>query len=139
MQALNLVAESGTLVHLEGSSDRSNTDSTEDSLTYKWTQTNGPRVTLNNPTSPNPTFTAPNTSEQVDIIFRLIVTNEEGTASEPDEVKITVNPVKSTASEEEDESRTLSDELTGIIKNPLNVTNSIDSADRLRDILTDNN
>ena len=38
----------------------------------------------------------------------------------------------------EDESRTLSDEITGIIKNPFNVTNSIDSADRLRDILTDN-
>jgi len=93
---------------------------------------------LNDPTSPNPTFTASKTREQVDINFSLMVTNEEGIASEPDEVKITVNPTRSTTSED-DESRTLGDEITGIIKNPLNMTNSIDTSNRLRDILTDNN
>ena len=138
MQALILVAESGTLVHLEGSSGRSNTDSTEDDLTYKWTQTNGPGVTLNDPTSPNPTFIAPNTSERAEITFRLIVTNGEGTASEPDEVKITVNPTRTTTSEEADDSKTINDVIRDIIKNPLNITDSIDSADRLRDVLTHN-
>ena len=80
---------------------------------------------------------ATNTNERAEKIFTLIVTNEQGTASEPDEVKITVNPTRSIISED-DASRTLSDEITGIIKNPLNITNSIDSADRLRDVLTHN-
>ena len=80
---------------------------------------------------------ATNTNERADIIFTLIVTNEQGTASEPNEVKITVNPTRSILSED-DASRTLSDEITGIIKNPLNITDSIDSADRLRDVLTHN-
>lgn len=68
-----------------------------------------------------------------------MVTNEEVTSSEPDEVKITVNPVLSTTSDEGDESRTLGEEITRIIKNPFNVTNSIDSVDMMKDILTDNN
>lgn len=119
-----------------GGSD-SSSDSSEDKLTSKWTQTEGPRVTLNDPTSPNPTFAAPKTSERVDVTFRLIVTNEECTASEPDEVAITMNPI--TTPPPEEEPRTKSDIIKGIIQNPLGVTNSIDSANEIRDILTDDN
>jgi YVTN family beta-propeller protein len=134
----NLTVDSGSLVRLDGSSSNSSSNSSEDSLPYKWTQTGGPRVTLNDQASPNPTFTAPRTAEQSEITFSLLVTDEEGNTSEPDEVKITVNPLRLNTSEN-DESRTLGDEITGILRNPLNVTNSIDSADRLRDILSDNN
>jgi hypothetical protein len=69
----------------------------------------------------------------------LIATNEEGTASEPDEVRITVNSTQSTPSEEADDSKTINGEITGILKNPLNITNSIGTADRLRDTLTGTN
>lgn len=60
-------------------------------LDYFWNQTSGPEVTLNDPTSSNPTFTAPNVIEQTDLIFQLTATNEECVVSEPDEVVITVN------------------------------------------------
>jgi hypothetical protein len=68
------------------------------------------------------------------------VTDAEGATSERDEVEITVNPTQSSTSNEvEDEARTFSDEIAGIIKNPVNITSSIDSADRIKEILTDNN
>ena len=54
-----------------------------------WTQTSGPEVAPSDPTSVNPTFTTPNTEEELD--FELIVTNEEGVVSEPDSVTITVS------------------------------------------------
>ncbi|MDN5845210.1 MAG: YncE family protein [Candidatus Nitrosocosmicus sp.] len=38
-----------------------------------------------------------------------------------------------------EEPRTISDLIKGIIQNPLDITNSIDSANEIRDILTDNN
>jgi hypothetical protein len=68
----------------------------------------------------------------------LTVTNEEGITSEPDEVIITVNPVP-IPPPPEPEPRTINDIIKGIIQNPLNVTNSIDSANEIRNILTDNN
>ena len=74
--------------------------------------------------------------DQSEITFSLVVTNEEGITSEPDEVKITVYPTRSTISEE-DNSKTINDAIKGIIKNPLNVSNSIDSANKIRDILSD--
>jgi YVTN family beta-propeller protein len=136
----NLIVESDKLVRLDGSNSRDSSDSSEDNLNYKWTQTIGPRVTLDNSTSSNPTFLAPKVNEQTDLTFQLTVTNNEGMTSEPDEVKITVNPTRSATTEgAEDESRTLSDEIKGIVQNPLNITNSIDSAERLRGILTGNN
>ena len=48
-----------------------------------------------------------------------------------------MNPIPSPPQEEE--SKTLSDLIKGIIQNPLDVTNSIDSANEIRDILTDDN
>ena len=80
----------GTEVNLDGSGS---SDPRNQTLTYQWTQTDGPEVTLSDPTSSNPTFAAPETNEQTDLKFELIVTNEEGISSEPDEVTITVNPI----------------------------------------------
>ena len=53
------------------------------------------------------------------------------------EVTITVTP-NATPPPEEEKPRTISDIIRGIIQNPLNVTNSIHSANEIRNILTDN-
>ena len=57
-------------------------------LTYYWTQTGGPAVTLNNPAVVTPTFTALTTPAA--LTFALVVTDSLGLASTPDEVVITV-------------------------------------------------
>ena len=58
--------------------------------------------------------------------------------SEPDEVTVTVNPLATPPSPEEEGPRTISNIIRGIIQNPLDVTNSIDSANEICNILTDN-
>ena len=83
------------------------------------------------------TFTASDINEETSLTFQLTVTSNEEIKSEPDEVVITVVPVQSPPPEEEP--KTVSDLFKGIIQNPLNVTNSIDSANEIRNILTDNN
>jgi hypothetical protein len=127
--------ESNDLVHLDGSNSSNSSGSP---LTYSWNQTSGPEVTLSDPTSSNPTFTAPEVNEQTELTFQLTVTNDEGITSEPDEMTITVNPITIPPPEEE-EPRTISDILKGVIHNLLDVTNSIESANEIQDILTDNN
>ena len=59
-------------------------------LTYQWTQTSGPSVTLSDSTAANPTFKAPDTLLPQKIVFELVVTNEQGLVSQPDSVIITV-------------------------------------------------
>lgn len=82
--------ESGDLVQLDGSGSSAPVDCPI--ISYEWTQTGGPAVVLDDPNSPTPTFTAPETeTEQVDIVFQLVVTNFENIRSEP-EVTITVTP-----------------------------------------------
>jgi YVTN family beta-propeller protein len=83
--------DSGTTVQLDGSCSSANGGSPIAS--YQWTQTSGPAVTLNDLTSATPFFTAPSTEVQEDIVFELVVTNEQGVESEPDSVTVTVNPV----------------------------------------------
>jgi hypothetical protein len=68
----------------------------------------------------------------------LSVTNDEGTTSEPDEVTVIVNPLATPPSPEEEEPRTINNIIRGINQNPLDVTNSIDSANEICNILTDN-
>ena len=80
---------SGVTVQLDGSGS---SDSLGGTLTYRWTQTSGPEVTLSDSTTEKPTFTAPNTNTEVDLVFELVVTNEKGVVSEPDSVTITVSP-----------------------------------------------
>jgi subtilisin-like proprotein convertase family protein len=58
-------------------------------LTYQWTQTGGPAVTLSDPTLAGPTFTAP--GDPGELTFTLVVTDSLGLADPtPDVVVITV-------------------------------------------------
>jgi hypothetical protein len=79
--------DTGVIVTLDGSA--SNDPESDYPLSYLWMQTSGPDVTLSDPTSISPTFTAP--SEPVIFIFTLTVTDSLGLAdSTPDEVRIMV-------------------------------------------------
>ncbi|MDN5844681.1 MAG: PKD domain-containing protein [Candidatus Nitrosocosmicus sp.] len=126
---------SNDVVQLDGSNS---SDPEGSPLTYSWTQLSGPEATLSDPFSSNPIFDAPEVNEQTDLTFQLIVTNEDGIVSEPDEVIVTVNPV-TTPPPPNEEPRTNGDIIKGIIQNPLNITNSINSANEITDILTDDN
>ncbi|HKO63754.1 MAG TPA: hypothetical protein VJU13_01005 [Candidatus Nitrosocosmicus sp.] len=81
---------SGDIVKLDGSDSSDLSDSSL--LTYQWTQTSGPKVTLDNPTAVHPVFQVPVVQTHEDIVFQLTVTNDHGIESEPDSVSITVNP-----------------------------------------------
>ena len=63
-----------------------------DTLSYQWTQTGSPTVTLSDASSQNPTFTAPSvTSEPVILTFSLAVEDDEGLVS-TDDITVTVLP-----------------------------------------------
>ncbi len=76
---------SGTLVNLDGSASF---DPDGDPITYQWTQTGGPSVSLSGPTSVNPTFTAPQVQAPTVLTFQLTVT--DGLATSVATVRITV-------------------------------------------------
>src|SRR5213075_251528 len=69
-------------------------------LTFAWTQTAGPTVTLSNPAAGAPTFTAPRVNmgqPSVHLTFQLTVTeNVPGGVSATDTVDVTVNPAGDT-------------------------------------------
>jgi hypothetical protein len=60
-------------------------------LTYAWTQTAGPAVTLTGATTASPTFVAPATLAGTSLTFSLVVTGA-GTASDPDTVTVAIAP-----------------------------------------------
>ena len=62
----------GTLVTLDGSAS---TQANGHAISYAWTQTAGPAVTLSSSTAQKPTFTAPNTPAT--LTFSLIVTDTQ--------------------------------------------------------------
>jgi hypothetical protein len=77
---------SGAPVQLDGSGS---IDPAGQALTYMWTQTAGPAVTLSDPTSPTPTFTAP--TGPATLTFELLVCNPEVCDPRRDSVTVNVN------------------------------------------------
>ena len=68
--------------------DGSGSDDAEGDIeSFNWTQTGGPSVTLSDPSSPTPSFTAP--AAAATLTFQLEVSDEDG-ASDTDSVSITV-------------------------------------------------
>jgi hypothetical protein len=126
--------KSDELVQLDGSNS---SDPEGSALTYYWNHTDGQDVVLNDATSVNPTFTAPETTTQTSITFQLTVTNEEGITSEPDKVVVTVSPVFAPPPSEDPQ--TIRDIIIDLIQNPLDITNSIESSNKIIEILTDGN
>jgi beta propeller repeat protein len=79
--------DEGAVVNLNG---MASSDPNGDSLTYSWTQTAGPLVTLNNPNTASPSFVAPQVDTNTTLTFQLTVNDGKGgTAS--DTVNVTVN------------------------------------------------
>lgn len=130
----NQLVHSNDIVKLNGDNS---SDINRSPLIFTWNQTLGPKIVLSDSTTSNPTFAAPEVNEQTVLVFQLTVTNEEGIVSEPDEVIITVNPVANPPVNQEP--KTISELLRDIIQNPLDIANSIDSANQIKNILTDNN
>lgn len=62
-----------------------------ESLAYSWTQTSGPGVTLNDPTSVRPTFTSPDVRDNTTLTFSLEV-NDGRQRGAADTVSIIVMP-----------------------------------------------
>lgn len=78
--------EEGEAVGLSGAAS---TDPDGDDLTYLWTQTDGPAVTLTGATTATASFTAPQVTGSATLLFQLKVTDEAGLSS-IDTVLITV-------------------------------------------------
>ncbi len=76
-------------VSLDGAASNDNDGSID---SYSWSVVTGSGVTLNNPSSVNPDFTAPDVSSNQTFVFQLTVTDNEG-ASSSDTVSITVTPL----------------------------------------------
>jgi hypothetical protein len=79
----------GAIVTLDGTGSF---DREGESLAYSWTQTSGPEVTLNDPTSVRPTFTSPDVvRDNTTLTFSLEVNNGRR-GSDADTVSIIVMP-----------------------------------------------
>jgi len=101
-----------TLVALSGLASN---DPENDALTYAWTQTGGPAVTLSNATSAAPTFVTPEVTANTDLTFSLVVS--DGTLSSPAAtVVITVRNVNRAPSANAGNSQTV-DERTAVTLN----------------------
>ena len=85
----NVYTNSAVTLTAAGSSDRDG-----NTLTYQWTQIEGPKVTLSSSTAASPTFTAPSSATTL----QFIVVVSDGTTSHADTVTITVSAAGLTAS-----------------------------------------
>lgn len=82
--------DEGDSVTLDGTAS---SDSDGTIVSYAWTQTEGPTVTLTGADTANPTFGAPGVSSDTVLTFQLIVIDDDASESAPDTVNITVRNV----------------------------------------------
>ena len=82
---------SGATVSLSGARSF---DSDGRVVRYAWSQTGGTRVQLSGAGSANASFTAPNVSAETTLVFRLVVTDDDG-ATDDDTVNVRVRPAGS--------------------------------------------
>ncbi|WP_458743742.1 S8 family peptidase [Candidatus Nitrosocosmicus sp. T] len=90
----DIAVQSNVLTQLDGSNSYNPNNYGDDvspSLNFDWTQTGGPAVILNNPTSANPTLTSPQVEEETRLTFQLVVSSDT-TTSDPDSVTVSVTP-----------------------------------------------
>jgi hypothetical protein len=66
-------------------------DDDGDSITYSWTQTSGPEVTLSAPDTSSPTFDVPESESETDLVFELLVS--DGNLTDSASVTVTVLPI----------------------------------------------
>jgi K319-like protein len=136
--------KSSDTVQLDGSqsNDRNNLP-----ITYSWTQISGPSVTLDDPTSKNPSFTAPNVNEKTSLTFKLVVTNSDGLESDPDYTTVTVNPDSTTTNPPPstnppnifDNINKILENIKNIYKNTISVDGTISSINQILKQLAENN
>jgi hypothetical protein len=86
---VNQSVAQGATVNLNGAAS-SDPDARPSPLTYSWTRTAGPSVTLSGGTTASPSFTAPTVAAQTALTFRLTVS--DGAATDTADVTVTVNP-----------------------------------------------
>lgn len=86
---LDGVVVEGSVFQLDGSGSA---DPNNDALTFRWQQTAGPQVVLDDPSSPTPTFTAPQLTGDTRLEFELVVSDGTET-SVADTVSVLVRAV----------------------------------------------
>ncbi|AOW80089.1 hypothetical protein HTSR_0904 [Halodesulfurarchaeum formicicum] len=82
----NQTVDEGASVDLDGTGS---SDADGDDLTYSWSQTGGPTVTLSDTSSSTPSFTAPDVTEPTTLTFELTVEDGRG-GSDTDTVSVAV-------------------------------------------------
>jgi len=100
---MDQIVANSVLVTLDGSGSADPDNNLP--LTYGWTQIGGPAVTLSSDSAVSPTFTSPGFNTVLS--FTLVVTDNLGLASPPDEVVVTVFTSVPTATPTSTETATL--------------------------------
>jgi endo-1,4-beta-xylanase len=80
----------GAVVHLKGKG----TDTDGKVVAYQWRQVSGPTVQITHANKKNAKFTAPDVDIRTPLEFELVVTDNYGAPSKPDNVLITVDQIK---------------------------------------------